>query len=98
MENNVWGVEKARQSIEGWRKSGLSKAAWCSLNGIAYHSFLYWCKKLNDQPVTANGFVELNLGNESNPQKIIVSGHGSLRLELPADPVLIPFLKSLLSA
>jgi len=35
-----------KQNLENWHASGLSGAAWCRQEEIAYCVFLYWRKKL----------------------------------------------------
>lgn len=51
------------QHIAQWRASGLSRAAYCRDNGIAYHIFRSWTKSsdvtLPDQSPAATGFIEV---------------------------------------
>jgi hypothetical protein len=39
-----------KQNLKNWHASGLSGAAWCRQEKIAYCVFLYWCKKLEGEP------------------------------------------------
>jgi hypothetical protein len=55
-----------QERITEWRSSGLSRAAWCRHQGIAYPTFLYWDKKLREQlPIAA--FVEIPEELTSDP-------------------------------
>ncbi|HWL13552.1 MAG TPA: IS66 family insertion sequence element accessory protein TnpB [Ureibacillus sp.] len=37
------------QRIADYKSSGQSQAKWCEDNGISYHQFGYWKKRLKDQ-------------------------------------------------
>ncbi|MER2058384.1 MAG: hypothetical protein ABTA16_06140 [Niallia sp.] len=37
------------QRIAYHKSSGLSQAKWCEENGISYHQFGYWKKRIKDQ-------------------------------------------------
>ena len=50
--------------IRQWRKSGLSKKAFCETGGINYYTFVGWTapkKKRNAAPAPASGFIPVKV-------------------------------------
>jgi len=39
-----------KQQVKSWQLSGLSQAAFCKTNALAYHRFIYWRSKLDVEP------------------------------------------------
>ena len=39
-----------QQTVAEWRDSGLSGAAFCKQQSLAYHRFVYWRRKLSIRP------------------------------------------------
>ncbi|MGA8163831.1 MAG: hypothetical protein WB791_02260 [Waddliaceae bacterium] len=67
--------EKWTAWIEEWQSSGLSGAAWCKQQKIAYHQFIYWKKRLSnetDQILTPRSFIELDDHPESSGIEIVL--------------------------
>ena len=63
--------QKMFKRINQWRRSGLSKKAWCDKHEIAYATFYYWYKIYRDQvgsapEASADKFVRLMV-NDSVP-------------------------------
>lgn len=50
-----------QQQISAWQTSTLSGAAYCKAQGLTYHRFSYWRKKLmpNPRPETPSGFARV---------------------------------------
>jgi len=54
-----------QQTLSDWQASGLSGAAYCKQESLAYHRFVYWRQKLTDsetlsKPVqTRSGFTRV---------------------------------------
>lgn len=49
--------EQMKAAINEWQQSGLSKKAFCQQRNITYHTFHYWCKRLDT--AASPGFVEI---------------------------------------
>ena len=47
MKNSQQNPEEKQLMLADWKASGQSIATYCKEHGIAYHSFLYWQKKLS---------------------------------------------------
>lgn len=57
-------TEDWQQLIMAWKRSGLSGVRFCEDNQLAYHSFVYWRKKLARQEDTqavaaSSGFLQV---------------------------------------
>ncbi len=52
-----------RELYDQWQTQGISKQAFCNRNGMGYHKFNYWVKKIcrkNDIPVVrTSGFSQI---------------------------------------
>ena len=79
--------------IETWKISGMSGAAWCRENSVAYHCFLYWRRRREQTISDDNALVRREPGMGFT--EIIHSGTltaevGGVRLHLERgfDPVL----------
>ena len=57
---NYW-----QHHIDSWHDSDLSGATYCQSQGLVYHQFLYWRRKLGKSPVpsavTSGGFSQVRL-------------------------------------
>jgi transposase-like protein len=47
MKNSQQNPEEKQLMLADWKASGQSISSYCKEHGIAYHSFLYWQKKLS---------------------------------------------------
>ncbi len=54
-----------RQHIDSWHHSEQSGASYCQSQGLVYHQFVYWRRKLGQSPipsaVTSGGFSQVLL-------------------------------------
>ena len=67
--------------IRQWRKSGLSKRAFCETGGINYYTFVGWTapkKKKKAPPASASGFIPVTVKEISvSPFAEVVYANGS---------------------
>jgi len=65
--------EQMQMAITAWQQSGLSKKAFCDERNITYHTFHYWCKRLEE---SKTGFTQINVvaGSCSGSEIIFPSG------------------------
>jgi len=74
--------------VSTWRKSGLSKAAYCRQYALSYHAFNYWKKKADRQKNTAVNFVPVpairigQLADRNHPPSLKVDLGNSLKIEV----------------
>ena len=53
--------------IKEWQQSGLTQAAWCKSQQVAYHRFHYWYKRFREQtcisetPTSQSPFISLEV-------------------------------------
>ena len=50
-----------------WKKSGISKRAYCDAHGLGYHTFLYWVAKIIPAADAAGSFSQLALPIQAAP-------------------------------
>ena len=57
---NSPGTSEWENHLRSWKRSGLSKAAYCRRKEISYHAFNYWKKRLEKpQPPSSITLVKL---------------------------------------
>lgn len=97
MENNVNILKEKQAMLERQSKSGVSIQSFCKSEGIAYHSFFYWKKKLNSSTTSHPKFIDLGTAKNNSSLVIaeVVSTNGTRILWYDLPDVL--FLKSLIS-
>jgi len=80
-----------------WKKSGISKKAYCEAHGLGYHTFLYWVAKINPAADSPGSFSELALPTNSlsSSAGIEIEYPNGTRIRLQGD-FTAAFLKSLL--
>lgn len=67
--------EKWTARMEGWKRSGLSGAAWRRKEDVTYCQFLYWKKRLLDEPVQkTQSFIEIEDGVDASGIEILIEG------------------------
>jgi len=80
-----------------WKKSGLSKKAYCDHHGLGYHTFLYWVSRIRPAAEDSGSFTRLELpasSKSSAAQIEIAYGNGTkIRLQGNFNPA---FIKALL--
>lgn len=89
--------EKIFASISGWQRSDCTQREWCRQQGIPYHIFHYWYRKLKDRQVPAEGsgsFVQLAVTSTPATGCEVVFTDGT-RIVFH-QPVTVQYLKSLL--
>lgn len=75
------------KQIMEWSKSGKSKKAYCSENGLSYWNFICWNGKLANAPACDQGLVKIpavTFRNENIPNgsiELITGNH--LRISIP---------------
>jgi hypothetical protein len=57
-------------------------ATFCHHNGLAQPTFMYWRKKLKQQPPTGAGFVPV-LPRTASPPKLLLRGRNGVEIEVP---------------
>ena len=79
---NTSGNPEWEHHLRSWKKSGLSKAAYCRQKEISYHAFNYWKKRIEKpKPPSPITLVKLE-GTEkvtSSFQKQHETSHSSIR-------------------
>lgn len=74
--------------VELWKRSGLSMAAYCRREEIAYGSFVQWCRRLDeatDGQEQSVSFVEVV------PHQASSSTRGAVAIEIASDVrILVP--------
>lgn len=40
--------------IAAWRSSGMSRRAWCRVQGVNVNTLDYWCRRLRQEPIPAS--------------------------------------------
>ena len=65
--------------MKGWSESGLSQYRYCEHQGISYHSFQHWRKRLSrDKKPTSGALVSVvDLGRVVDLSDKMNMGHGS---------------------
>lgn len=75
--------------VELWKRSGLSMAAYCRREEIAYGSFVQWCRRLDeatDGPAKSVSFAEV-VAHEaplSQPVGVAIEVARDVRIVVPA--------------
>jgi hypothetical protein len=80
-----------------WKKSGISKKAYCDQQGLGYPTFLYWVAKINPAADSPGSFSELALPTNSLPSAagIEIAYPNGTKIRLQGD-FTAAFIKSLL--
>jgi hypothetical protein len=55
-----------KKHLELWKQSGLSRKAYCDLNGISYHTFMYHLKRIREQ-YQGSSFAEISIPKKNSP-------------------------------
>jgi hypothetical protein len=96
---NYEEILKEKQGmLDRQSKSGQNIQSFCKAEGIAYHHFFYWQKKLSTKPVVVQKkFIELEGSNKSSSSVVaeLLSVNGARLIFYHLPDVL--FLKSLIS-
>ena len=65
-----------RQHIDSWHGSEQSGATYCQSQGLVYHQFLYWRRKLDKSPipsaVSSGGFSQVLLAPREDARGLCV--------------------------
>lgn len=91
-------LEAKQEMLDRQSKSGQNIQSFCKTEGIAYHHFFYWQKKLSTNPaVVQKKFIELEGSNKPSSSVVaeLLSVNGSRLVFYHLPDVL--FLKSLIS-
>ena len=59
MEKESKNREELSGMLRRWRASGLSQVKFCEQEGVSFHRFYYWYKKLRVVEQTSGSFVRL---------------------------------------
>lgn len=97
MKKNEDLLKEKQVMLDRQLKSGQSIQSFCKSEGIAYHHFFYWQKKLKSNPIeNQKKFIEWNGSKICSPAVVVefVSVNGSRLIFYHLPDVL--FLKSLL--
>lgn len=76
--------EQMQLVINEWGTSGLSKKAFCDQRNISYHTFHYWCKRLNS--AVATGFTELRVHDQESIGACEIIFPSGARMILQGEP------------
>jgi hypothetical protein len=97
METKLSRQDVMAAHYSNWKKSGLSKKAYCDHHGLGYHTFLYWVSRISPAAESPGSFSRLELlaaPHSSAAQIEIAYGNGtSIRLQGDFSPA---FIKALL--
>jgi hypothetical protein len=80
-----------------WKKSGISKKAYCDQHGLGYHTFLYWVAKIIPAADAGGSFSQIALNPDSLPStaQIEIEYPTGTRIRLQGD-FTAAYIKSLL--
>jgi hypothetical protein len=80
-----------------WKKSGISKKAYCDEHGLGYHTFLYWVAKIIPAAESSGSFSQITLPTQAQPSAagIEIEYPSGTRIRLQGD-FTAAFIKSLL--
>ena len=100
MRNNPEVRRQMFDMIEQWKRSGLTKKAYCQQQSIKHHSFYYWYKCYRQQHLDmdnkSSSFVKLQIAKSANTPSVEIYFPGGIRL-LFHDAVSSNYLKALIS-
>ena len=75
-ERAIWA-----DTVEQWRKSGKSAAAWCREHQLVYHQFQYWKDRLATYTeTTSNPFIEITDDRTTSGEILLEVGKVLVRL------------------
>ena len=97
METKLSRQDVMAAHYSSWKRSGLSKKAYCDHHGLGYHAILYWVAKINPAADSPGGFSELALPviSLSSAAGIEIEYANGTRIRLQGD-FTAAFIKSLL--
>ena len=67
-------IDQWLELVKSCNESSKSKAAFCRVNSLNYHQFLYWCTKFNKK---THPLIPVRLSNANEPLAIIRLDNGS---------------------
>jgi len=98
MQSDSTSREQMFSLIEDWKRSGLTRQAYCRAHSIGYHRFLYWDKKFQaanavglDEP---SSFISLAVPSVVPSAELIYPDGRRLLFHQGVDPT---YLKALLA-
>jgi hypothetical protein len=74
-----WKEPEARRALTGWRRSGLSAAAFCAREGYSETRLRYWCARLDEQQderLPTVSFVPVPMGTSQRARHIEIERGG----------------------
>lgn len=82
-----------QRHVDQWRRSGLSKMAYCRQHALAYHQMVYWSKKedhVAEPAIACGGFVAVTVASQARdcglsvrlPNGLTIEGITDYRIEL----------------
>ena len=92
-----------QQQVGAWQQSGLSGAKFCQANGLVYHRFLYWRRKLTQKsdeqltPPSPSGFTQVRYRPDDDTGLTLSLPNGLVVRGICADnvPVVCQLLEAL---
>jgi len=81
------GPEFWERHIQEWNRSGLSQSNYCRKEGLRYHAFLYWRRRLNQRPGSQSSRQSINLVQLEIPEPVMSApvsdySHSGVQLEM----------------
>ena len=81
-ERRRWSSSEKLALVERWKRSGVSRAAFCRQEGLCYSNFLVWVAEWTNQQASGPEFVEVVEGEQW--PKAVGEGRRSGSIELLA--------------
>jgi len=81
------GPEFWKRHIQKWSRSGLGQAKYCRKEGLRYHAFLYWRRRLKERPAPQSVKQSINLVKFEIPEPVMSApvsdySHSGVQLEM----------------